>query len=344
MPGFFSNPLPKERNAPHRWSAEERILLCVLQRFFEPGEGSGSSSSTGHRSIAPHELRDVLVECFKDSFTGPITPVAIRAQLGEMMSTNSAEYVEVFTPEFTSAERQWADERHQIRAAARRRHIVLVPRTKDSQSSPRKAAALTGRKRLKSDRFKDLGVLGAYGPPQDSDSEDSHPISPPKTPKKSRPCVARKAIPPIPPSAKTKPPTPPSSPHEVAADLEDDNMLNQIPQPSLSTTTGSWTGCLGFRFFDNQSYTTGTPAGFRAGAFTETVITPPPDFESEAFRSAAYTHLRPMPEPVRCLAFWLMNPSLTMTSRPSSAFSVTSDRPYTVHSSHLRKTRAKQLM
>ena len=290
MPDLFTNALPREKTRPHRWSTEERILLCVLQRFFDTGEGSG---------IAPHDLRDILVECFQESFDGPITPVAVRSQFNEMMCSNSTEYLKVFATDFTAAESQWAGARKRIRTAAKKCHILLRARTGDSQSLTKKLSTSTGRKRVRSDRFKDLGVLGPYGEPQDSDSDSSPPVPPPRTPKKARALNTGRTMPQTSHTAKpTLPSPPPTSPPGIAVEQADDNMPDQMPLPTPAAVTGSWTGCIGFRFFDKGSFTSSTPAGFRAGNYEDRVITPPPDFESDAFRSKAYTHLRPMPEPV----------------------------------------------
>ena len=81
-----SSEFVKEKNAPHTWTREQRILLCVLKRWFvalDPGAPGGS------RELVATELRDIFCSVFYDEIrslnpNGKLTTGAITSQFYEM--------------------------------------------------------------------------------------------------------------------------------------------------------------------------------------------------------------------------------------------------------------------
>ena len=302
----------------------------------------------------------MMKEYFAPSFDHAMTLNAFQTHFAYMKLYGAKEYLQVFSSDFSKSQSAFAKTRRELASAARRCGVRLRARSKvDEEAMQRPKIKI--RKRPRTDRFKDLGVLGAFGDDENSYVEETvAPFTPPSTPKKPRIQDPRSRRPQPSPissqliskaqfldleagSAKTPgtaglqsqlgnpntmearffnhqqessrtakrfsddavlPPSIQSLSHVAPSKQPALGVLGSsyLPNTTLSLSSDcSETvrrGLIAYRMDHDESHTSNTLAGLRAGAYVGRPMSPPPEFGSQAFGVEAYKHIHHLPQSV----------------------------------------------
>ncbi|MCJ1391852.1 hypothetical protein MMC18_004719 [Xylographa bjoerkii] len=324
IPAQFSLSVPRPRfskvssclvrKSIHRWTTEEQVILCVLERWFE------SKKPVGKRLLSYQDMRDIFAAYFADTikFCGEVQEIsasAIGAQLWEIRNDgeHSAAWKEVFLKtDFLDPHGYWAATRSDLSATASDLGIELFQKPAENKLKILGGAGKRlnrDRKRRKIQDSMDLDSVTEYT--GDSEEEDLihrssrtsrfELLTPKSGSKRSR----------------THQEQPITSVYQTWTSSQDkDNSFGgqwkspmalpptPIKSPlSERNIVGTWTkrvlafeNDVVFRFYDNNSQGTNTASGFRAGTFVdldlESAPIAHPGLSSEAYLDPAENHLR----------------------------------------------------
>ena len=290
-------PLQRFANARHKWTFEERAILCVLYRWFV------SADLVEEQTLSTRDLAKVFHDYLNEDPYYRGRPLrmsyqAVRSQLYEICAEgeNHQAWREIFVKtSFLDEFGRWEATRQDLMAGAKLVGVSLLRRTVDFEV-PKLSEASTTRKRL---HHKRLDTPESYVTWFDDESEVEV-----LTSSKSR--SAQLITPPITPEARR---------------------LNRPQQPKpLLCHPAPWetaiqdyalrpkgVGLVGWRFFDDDSNGLNSRHGFLAGRFVhdndQFLELPCPN--TEDFRQTVTTHLLPEAKPSPWISVWKkMLPSL----------------------------------
>ena len=294
-------PLQRFANTRHRWTFEERAVLCVLYRWFV------SADLVEEQTISPRDISKVFLEYLNEDPYYRGRPLrmsyqAVRSQLYEICAEgeNSQAWCAVFSkPDFLDECGQWEATRKDLVAIAESIGINLVRRTADIAAS-----ILSGTGTLKK-------RLRNKPRPERSDTPESYMTwLEDESEIEIRTSSKRRRLQLI---------TPPTSPESGRLSRLQKPELFSYHPATFHTPTRSdilrakWAGLVGWRFFDDDSYGFNSPNGFLAGYFihNKNHDLEFPDTQTELFQKTVYTHLLPEPKPSAWISVWKnMLPSL----------------------------------
>ena len=294
-------------------------MLCVLQRFYKSRGSFHRGAAILNRCDRTAIMRAYFAPAFKDS----ITMGAFDARFQQMRGDCDAEYLSVFQASISQFKRLWPVEKKRIEQTARRHHVPITIKTA-AECAKAKLVKLRPRKRKRTSRFRDLGVLGAPSDAETSTDGTSEAelatTALHESPRRPALRSGRSALS-GPAAAIThiqtfRAPLTPNVPvHTATGILSPPPTAQKAPQSTVQTKTGLTVSPLapargsrlitspcegfdasmvGWRAQGRSSHTIGSPLGLRAGKNGEMAIGPMPPMESEVFSVEAYCHLRPL--------------------------------------------------
>lgn len=309
---------PLRRRPGHRWTLEEREVLCILRRWYCNSWEELAKVFNGYFAAKSQS----------DNITA-VSGAALAMQLFEMQShgIKGEAFESVFIETlFVDEHCAWTDIRRSLEQAARAVAITLERRVYEDREKLLKRCEKVSKK-IKRKKTMDCteSVLGSFA--YKSDDEDMGPTTPAKrsrylTPSPS-PQIGSKALTGVSPGQydfgvvrklqyKETPATPQSLRQPSRSRL---SPLKTVP--SKRACMGSRPVPLGdaqqlprteiaFRFYDSNSSGVNGPTGIRAGLFPTSVgkISLPPNVESLSFREEAVKHLRWTREPTPFISMY----------------------------------------
>lgn len=273
------------RQPRHTWNLEQRIVLCVLKRWYKP------SYQDIHRVFNAHYASSIN----EQNPGHQIGRQAIATQLRDMEAQgedNEAWRSVMLETGFGDPRGHYKNTRMDLEATAVKIGIFLLRGWDDEYKiSARSGGGRSPRKRKRQSNWK--GVLGFM---RDDDKDDL-----PCTPSKKRHGLL----------------TPATSPQghvrnrQVHQDTQRRRQGAQPSTPPLDNPVDTLNHRfippkLGFRFWDDISHGLNTPNSFLAGAFLNHSgnIPSPPDRGHPVFQQKINIHLRPLQEPSAYISVW----------------------------------------
>ena len=289
-PSTFLPNTHRDTNMPHVWSHEEKLVLCVLERFF----ASENETASRVTNIAAYDRRQVMMSYFPGSFPTYMKANVFFTQFNDMRMKQPSVYEQVFSPLFASSKIKWLQLQDRIRSVAEECGVTLHSVDQNGNaitnltSSPRhKRSRGNG-----SDSLEDINRFAYVTEPKRQLLRITP--TPPRTPKRLRLDTIQVESSKTPRSTVSQLLTPPPTTHKSIRQPALRN--SRIPPVELQ---GTLSRGLAFRFQDGKSHTLAVPGGFRAGAFAGKPLLPPPAFAPSKFGMEAEKQLRPLLVPVR---------------------------------------------
>lgn len=307
----------------HRWTVEEQVILCILERWFV------SDEPVGKRLLSYQDIKKIFCAYFGETiyFHGEaksITANAISAQLAQikMEGEDNVAWKQVFVDtDFLDALGHWSVTKMELFATASELGITLRRTKKEDKTQLLAEASFcaSSTRRRKIPRIWANGVeqLDKYevDPVQGVRSGNLGLLTPlsPEHARLSCPQVSLLAG-----KRKRKSHKPTETPHTPSRRGQTLHARRSTAQQSPVTPEGisqrqlsvhskreirsvAGTNDVVFRFFDRSSQGTNSPNGFVAGAFVkpqfEDAADLVPDLQTEDYLHPAETHLRRLHEP-----------------------------------------------
>ncbi|MCJ1380617.1 hypothetical protein MMC17_003725 [Xylographa soralifera] len=309
------------RNAIHRWTTEEQVVLCIMERWFE------SEKPRGKRTLTYQDIRDVFVAYFADSikFCGEVHEIsanAIGAQLWEIRNDgkHSLAWREVYLETaFLDPHGCWSATRSDLLATASDIGINLSRKsTEDKVKILDNAGARLNKNKAKRkiQDNSDWDSITEY----EGDTEQEDPLralskmtrlgllTPNSGSKRSKFYHSLSTMSPLGSLVPSRcndipfytegngPPTLPSTP--CKSPLHKNKIGSTWTKRILSFKND-----MVFRFYDSNSQGINSATGFLAGDLERTPITQPGLF-SKAFLGPAENHLRRFHVPTPFISVW----------------------------------------
>ena len=294
-------PLQRFSKPRHSWTYEDRVVLCILYRWFV------SADLVEEQTLSSRDMGKVWREYVKDypCHNGrllEISDAAIQTQLYHICveAENNQAWCEVFVrTSFLDEHRRWQATRQDLEACASLIGVNLLPRTVDS-GTPKLSEGSTPRRRLHS-KYQTVRseTPESYVTWSNDDSEIEEFNA-------SNSRFVQLITPPISPETggvnRSQQPEPfLYHPPSITTAIQEDYNLRP-----------KGVGLVGWRFFDDDSNGLNSSNGFLAGRFIhDDHDLEPPHPNTEDFRQTVVTHLLPEPRPSPWISVWKnMLPSL----------------------------------
>ncbi|KAL9118571.1 MAG: hypothetical protein Q9187_004882 [Circinaria calcarea] len=208
-------PDPLKRKPPHRWSDDERTVLCILERWYSSSKDKGNQSATLRAILQVFVLYFAASDFDSRTTRAALTPAALSAQIHDIwqQGEQSVAWRNVYTnTDFSDSEYHWAVTRAELSALTLGNGIDLIEKVSENKIRV-KARLGNGIKRKKrKTRDSDSGVLGNVVDGNDISEDNEIAVS-----KRRRKCASGNSSTPRRPQQRKYHGllTPPESPHST---------------------------------------------------------------------------------------------------------------------------------